>query len=315
MLEAMRGDPLPGRRGGGGRRGRWRGGPGGGRGDTGAPLREMAYVDVGAGPPSCSCTATRPRPTCGATSSRTARAWAAARPDLIGMGDSDKLPTPARTATASSSTAATSTPGSTARPRRARHAGRPRLGLGPRLRLGPPPPRRGAGHRLHGGDRAAGDLGRVARGCAPGLPGLRGRRPARRWCWRRTCSSSGSCPRASCATSRRGDGRVPAAVRRAGRGSPADLTWPREIPIDGEPADVVEIVEAYGEWLRPAPCPSCSSTPSPGSILIGPAAGAAGRGPTSRRSPSRQPLRAGGLARTRSARAGPAGIARSDPRP
>ena len=27
------------------------------------------------------------------------------------------------------------------------------------------------------------------------------------------------------------------------------LTWPREIPVDGEPADVVEIVERYGAWL------------------------------------------------------------------
>lgn len=27
------------------------------------------------------------------------------------------------------------------------------------------------------------------------------------------------------------------------------LSWPREIPVDGEPADVVEIVEAYGAWL------------------------------------------------------------------
>ena len=27
------------------------------------------------------------------------------------------------------------------------------------------------------------------------------------------------------------------------------LTWPREIPVDGEPADVVEIVEHYGAWL------------------------------------------------------------------
>jgi haloalkane dehalogenase len=27
------------------------------------------------------------------------------------------------------------------------------------------------------------------------------------------------------------------------------LTWPREIPVEGEPADVVEIVEGYGAWL------------------------------------------------------------------
>jgi haloalkane dehalogenase len=27
------------------------------------------------------------------------------------------------------------------------------------------------------------------------------------------------------------------------------LTWPRQIPIDGEPADVVEIAQAYADWL------------------------------------------------------------------
>ena len=27
------------------------------------------------------------------------------------------------------------------------------------------------------------------------------------------------------------------------------LTWPRQIPLDGEPADVVEIVDAYSRWL------------------------------------------------------------------
>jgi haloalkane dehalogenase len=27
------------------------------------------------------------------------------------------------------------------------------------------------------------------------------------------------------------------------------LTWPRQIPIEGQPKEVVEIVTAYGEWL------------------------------------------------------------------
>jgi haloalkane dehalogenase len=34
------------------------------------------------------------------------------------------------------------------------------------------------------------------------------------------------------------------------------LQWPREIPIDGDPADVVAVVERYGAWLAQA-----SSTP------------------------------------------------------
>jgi haloalkane dehalogenase len=27
------------------------------------------------------------------------------------------------------------------------------------------------------------------------------------------------------------------------------LTWPRQIPLDGEPADVVKIVSEYSQWL------------------------------------------------------------------
>ena len=47
------------------------------------------------------------------------------------------------------------------------------------------------------------------------------------------------------------------------------LTWPREIPIDGEPADVTEIVEAYAEWLRDAPMPKLFVDADPGAILTG----------------------------------------------
>jgi haloalkane dehalogenase len=31
------------------------------------------------------------------------------------------------------------------------------------------------------------------------------------------------------------------------------LAWPREIPIDGEPADVTERVTAYGRWMSRSP--------------------------------------------------------------
>ena len=47
------------------------------------------------------------------------------------------------------------------------------------------------------------------------------------------------------------------------------LTWPREIPIDGEPADVHEIVAAYAEWLETAPVPKLFVNADPGTILIG----------------------------------------------
>jgi haloalkane dehalogenase len=47
------------------------------------------------------------------------------------------------------------------------------------------------------------------------------------------------------------------------------LTWPRQIPIEGEPADVDAIVRAYGEWLRTAPVPKLFVNADPGAILIG----------------------------------------------
>ncbi len=48
------------------------------------------------------------------------------------------------------------------------------------------------------------------------------------------------------------------------------LTWPREIPIEGEPADVVEIVTAYGEWLSSSEVPKLFINAEPGAILAGP---------------------------------------------
>lgn len=47
------------------------------------------------------------------------------------------------------------------------------------------------------------------------------------------------------------------------------LTWPREIPIDGEPADVVAIVGDYASWLASSDIPKLFVNAEPGSILIG----------------------------------------------
>ncbi len=48
------------------------------------------------------------------------------------------------------------------------------------------------------------------------------------------------------------------------------LTWPRQIPIDGEPADVTAIVNTYAEWLLQSPLPKLFVNAEPGAILIGP---------------------------------------------
>jgi haloalkane dehalogenase len=48
------------------------------------------------------------------------------------------------------------------------------------------------------------------------------------------------------------------------------LTWPRQIPIEGEPADVVAEVEANGEWLGSDDSPpKLFVNAEPGSILVG----------------------------------------------
>jgi haloalkane dehalogenase len=47
------------------------------------------------------------------------------------------------------------------------------------------------------------------------------------------------------------------------------LTWPREIPIDGEPADVVAIAEAYARWLSESDVPKLFVNAEPGVILTG----------------------------------------------
>ena len=47
------------------------------------------------------------------------------------------------------------------------------------------------------------------------------------------------------------------------------LTWPRQIPIDGEPVEVVEIVQSYADWLSGASLPKLFVNADPGAILTG----------------------------------------------
>ena len=48
------------------------------------------------------------------------------------------------------------------------------------------------------------------------------------------------------------------------------LTWPRQIPIDGEPADVVSIVADYAAWMADNQLPKLFVNADPGVILTGP---------------------------------------------
>ncbi len=47
------------------------------------------------------------------------------------------------------------------------------------------------------------------------------------------------------------------------------LTWPRQIPIEGVPKEVVEIVTAYCEWLSKSDIPKLFINAEPGAILVG----------------------------------------------
>jgi haloalkane dehalogenase len=47
------------------------------------------------------------------------------------------------------------------------------------------------------------------------------------------------------------------------------LTWPRQIPIAGEPADTAEIVAGYAQWLSTSDVPKLLVRAEPGAILIG----------------------------------------------
>jgi haloalkane dehalogenase len=47
------------------------------------------------------------------------------------------------------------------------------------------------------------------------------------------------------------------------------LIWPRELPIGGEPADIVALVEDYGLWAAKSQLPKLFISAEPGSLLIG----------------------------------------------
>ena len=47
------------------------------------------------------------------------------------------------------------------------------------------------------------------------------------------------------------------------------LTWPRQIPFDGEPADVTKIVRDYSQWLSTSNIPKLFVNADPGAILVG----------------------------------------------
>jgi haloalkane dehalogenase len=54
-----------------------------------------------------------------------------------------------------------------------------------------------------------------------------------------------------------------------GEGRRPTLTWPRQIPIDGEPSDVAAVVDGYSRWLAGTSVPKLFVNGDPGAALVG----------------------------------------------
>ncbi len=55
----------------------------------------------------------------------------------------------------------------------------------------------------------------------------------------------------------------------AGEDRRPTLTWPRQIPIEGKPEDVHDIVAGYSSWVAASTLPKLFVNADPGSILVG----------------------------------------------
>ncbi len=55
----------------------------------------------------------------------------------------------------------------------------------------------------------------------------------------------------------------------SGEGRRPTLTWPRQIPIEGKPADVTSIVAAYADWLSGSDVKKLFINAEPGALLTG----------------------------------------------
>ena len=54
-----------------------------------------------------------------------------------------------------------------------------------------------------------------------------------------------------------------------GEGRRPTLTWPRQIPIEGDPADVAAIAVAYADWLATSSVPKLFVKAEPGLLIAG----------------------------------------------
>jgi len=145
----------------------------------------------------------------------------------------------------------------------------PRLGIGAGLRLGEPAPRPGTGHRVHGSRRHPDKL--------VGLPQRRS--------WGVSGHRSPDGEKMVLEQNIFVEGVLPGAIQRQlsdeemdhyrapfvhpGEDRRPTLSWPRNIPIDGQPADVVSVVEDYSRWLADSDVPKLFINAEPGALIRG----------------------------------------------
>lgn len=55
----------------------------------------------------------------------------------------------------------------------------------------------------------------------------------------------------------------------AGEDRRPTLSWPRSLPLDGDPAEVVEAMNGYGDWLARSDVPKLLINGDPGAIMVG----------------------------------------------
>lgn len=55
----------------------------------------------------------------------------------------------------------------------------------------------------------------------------------------------------------------------AGEDRRPTLTWPRQLPIAGEPEDIIQIVSEYGQWLAESDVPKLFINAEPGALIVG----------------------------------------------
>src|SRR5262249_5647477 len=121
-----------------------------------------------------------------------------------------------------------------------------------------------------GGDRGAavlGPLGQVWNASSLGGAAVRARRgdgPARQLLHRED-PAKGHPAQAV----RRGGAEYRRPFAEPGEGRRPTLTWPRDIPIEGDPADVSAIVSTYADWLVTSSVPKLFLKAEPSGILAG----------------------------------------------